>query len=910
MLPQGIRRLFHLDLGHRGVADDVDAELRFHLATRAEALVAGGMTEVEARAQALREFGDPRAARRELEAIDHGHAARRLRAEWWDETWRDARYAFRGLARTPVFTAVAVLTLALGIGANTAIFTAVNAVLLRPLPYPESDRLVEVSAQQGSTSDFMSGVSYLDLLDLRNLRRDFAGVAGYSTERRNLTGLGAPREIEVAAATTNVFAVLGVPPLVGRTFGRDEAEEPVAVLAHSLWLTRFGGDPRVTDRRIWLDGRSYRIVGVMPARFRFPNGDVRAWTPIGSLLASVPGARTSRGVRTMQAVARLAPGATPTLVRTDLAFLFRRLVISLNGPDTVGTRIAFDQGMFTNLLDKGYAARPLSEGVVGDVRPTLMILFGVVALVLLIACANAANLLLARAAARRREIAVRQSLGAGRARLVRQLLTESVLLALGAAVLGVVLAHQGLAALLALWPRALPRAGGIGLDGRVLAFTALLAVATGIAFGLAPAWNATAPGIEGVLRDDTAGVTGGWRRRLQGGLMVGQLTLALVLLLGAGLLVQSFIRLNDVDPGFDPSGVLAARIRLTPSRYAGLGTETTFYDRVLGDLEARPGVASASVSTSLPLSGDLQYLPVVVSHRAPFFMAVASVVTPDYFKTMGITIRRGRGFGPLDAPGSPRVAVISEALAHRLWGAADPIGEIVPLGSSPTLGHELGPVTVVGVVGDLHDNSLQDAAPTPELYLPLAQATVLSDTWDEGQWLLVRSSTGAPLRLAGLVQDAIRRADPDQPIGELLTLSGLVARGTAARRLSTSLLGVFAVLAVGLSVVGIYGITSYAVTERTREMGLRMALGARPGDVVGLMLRESLRRVAVGVGLGLALAPAAALTLRAMLFGVGVVDPRVYLGTALALATVAMLATLVPAGRAVRIDPMIALRHD
>jgi putative ABC transport system permease protein len=491
---------------------------------------------------------------------------------------------------------------------------------------------------------------------------------------------------------------------------------------------------------------------------------------------------------------------------------------------------------------------------------------------------------------------------------VRQLLTESVLLALGAAVLGLVFSTWGLDALLALWPRALPRVNEIALDGTILAFTLGLAVLTGIGFGLAPALRASAPGIEEALRDDATGSMGGRQRgRLQGTLIVAEVALALVLLVGAGLLVRSFIALNQVNPGYDTRDVLAARVRLTPARYPKGPLQKQFFNSVLTSLAGHPAVVAASMNVTLPLSGSMRIIAfdprqIRPDHPEQIFLARASVITPDYFSTLRIPLRRGRGFSADDRAGAPRVAVVSERFVRDLWPGEDPIGKQFPLGNPRGLPE---PATVVGVIGDLRSSSLDEAVGRPELYVSTEQEAELPE-----MWIVVRARDGSPLKLVSAIRDAVRQADPEQPIGDIVSLEQLISRQTAARRFNTTLLGVFALLAVGLALIGIYGVTAYAVTQRTREMGIRMALGAGPADVVRLLLGESLTRVAVGVGLGLVIAFAATRVLATMLFGVGASDAATFIGTALLLASVALLATWLPARKATRVDPMVTLRTE
>jgi len=488
---------------------------------------------------------------------------------------------------------------------------------------------------------------------------------------------------------------------------------------------------------------------------------------------------------------------------------------------------------------------------------------------------------------------------------MRQLLTESTLLALAAGMAGVVLAGSGLQALLALWPHALPRTPEIALDAQVLAFSLGLALVTGVAFGLLPAWRASAPGIEQSLREDAPGATGG-RRRLQSTLVVSEVTLALVLLVGAGLLVRSFIRLSNVNPGFDTRDVLAARIRLTPARYLAGAQQALFFDNMLASLRAHPGVQSASLAGTLPLSGNtfmITFDPRTVrpDYPEPVMILRSSDISPDYFTTFRIPIRRGRSFTAQDRAGAPPVAVINRATADQLWPGQDPIGRQLTIGGPRGPG---APITIVGLIDNLRSASL-DATPQPEIYRPAAQQSGMGE-----MWVALRASTGRPLQLVGAIRDAVHQADPEQSIGDIVSVEQLIGRQTAARRFNTTLLTIFALLAVGLALVGIYGVTAYAVTQRTRELGIRMALGARGVDVVGLLMRESLRRVGVGVGLGLLAALGVTRALSAMLYEVAPRDAVTFGGTALLLIAVALLATWLPARRATKVDPMVALRYE
>jgi putative ABC transport system permease protein len=825
---------------------------------------------------------------------------------------QDIRYAFRQLRGHPGFTLVAVLTLALGIGANTAIFSVINAVLLRPLPYPEPERLVELftRGQQGGRFS----LSYPDALDIRALTGEFAGLAPYTTQRYNFTSDGEPREVRTAQAGADLFRILGIEALVGRTFGPAELREPVAILGHALWVSEFGGDRAVIGSTIRLDGRLFTVVGVMPREFRFPDQETQLWVPLGQAFLSNPRAETSRDMYFFNTVARLAAGATVERATAAVAVVAQRinaarhdrgnqrLEISLTGRGPGG-------GPRTSLISETqFLVLPLLEEILRQgVSPTaLWVLFGAVGLVLLIACTNAAALLVARGTARRKEIAVRQAIGAGRWPIVRQLLTESVVLAVLGGALGVVLSFWGVDALLALWPDVLPRAHEIGMDGRVLAFALGLAVVTGVGFGLVPALRASAFNVEQTLRDETGASTGSRRRRrTTGALVTAEVAIALVLLVGSALLIKSFLRLTAVELGYDTENVLAARIRLTPARYAHFQPQADFFQRLTEQLAQHSGVVHVSLSRTLPLTGGVQILAfdarqVRADYPEPFLASRMSVVAPGYFAATGIALLKGRDFTARDRADAPPVVVINTELGDLLWPGQDPVGKTIPMafpGAGPTR------LTVIGLIGDVRYASL-DAPVMPELYLPHSQAQSLPQ-----MWVVVRAKR-SPLQLAGALRDAARQLDAEQPLGEIVSLDQMVSRSTATRRFNMTLLGGFAGLALVLALVGIYGITAYSVTQRTREMGLRIAIGAEPRDLIRMLLGENLVLVVIGVAAGLAGAVAVTRVLRSMLFETSPLDATAFVVAATLLTAAALAATYGPARRATKVDPMVALRTE
>jgi putative ABC transport system permease protein len=789
---------------------------------------------------------------------------------------RDVRFALRFLRKEPAFTAVAVLTLALGIGANSAIFSVVNALLLRPLPMKEPARLVlvrDVQAVAGQTP-----ASYPEYLDWKARGSAFQELGTYFNTTFPLTGAGEPEQLRAMRMSTSMLSMLGLSPPLGRDF-RPEEEQPeserVAMISRSLWHRRFGGSPEVIGRKILLGGDPFSIVGILPDAFPFGNH------PDVAIPLRVKTDWAVRGLHFMTVVGRLRAGPDLTQARAELEGVAKTL-----------------QG--EGVTKHGIAITPLQDLFVADTRPVLLILFEAVGLVLLIACANIANLLLARGAGRRKEIAIRTAVGASRARLMRQFLTESVLLASLGGCLGLGIAAWGVDLLVASAP-SLPRLDEVRIDGWVLGFTALVSLLTGLLFGLAPALQAGSIDQNDSLKEGGRAGGGAPRQRLRALLVVGEVAISLVLLIGAGLLVRSFLRVTGDDRGFEGSRVLTATLALPFAPYPDAARQTAFYAQLLERVSALPGVEAAGVTSHLPLGGDNTNSGLLIEGRTfpdndpPF--ADDRLVSPGYFKAMGIPILKGRGFTERDDATAPRVALINETLARKFFPGEDPIGKRIDMNWKSEGWQE-----VIGVVGDVRHDGL-DLPLFPTVYVPYRQAI------DGGMTLVVRAQND-PLQLAGAVRAQVRALDPNQPISSLRTMDEVTSESVGPRRFSTTLFGAFAALALFLAALGIYGVIAYSVTQRTHEIGIRMALGARRRDVLRLVIGHGLRPVGLGVLAGLLAALPLTRLLSGLLFGVGATDPWTFAGIPLLLSGVGLLACYFPARRAARLDPLTALRHE
>ncbi|MDQ3995983.1 MAG: ABC transporter permease [Gemmatimonadota bacterium] len=799
---------------------------------------------------------------------------------------QDLRYAARSFTRRPSFTLAVVLTLAVGIGANSAIFSVVNGVLLRPLPYAAQDRLATVFGryvESGRTS-----FSYPDFNDLREQATSFERIAAYGSSGVTLTGVDEPERLQNGLTVGDLFGVLGVRPLLGRTF-RPEDEKygshRVAILSHRLWTRRFAGDPNVVGRVMNLSGNPYVVVGVAPPTMRVPSS-ADLWIPFAVNPTNRPPARRSEF---LGVIGRLKAGVSVARARADVAAVARRLAQAY--PET-------NANFFTGVS-------LLRDEVVGPIRPALIVFMTAVGLVLLVACGNVANLMLARAAARTREIAVRVSLGAGRTRLVRQLLTESLLLALAGGVLGLALAAWGVSALKAMRPGNIPRIEEIALDWRVVAFTLGVAALTGLVFGLAPALQAARGDVRGALQAGGRGASGGALDRLRGALVASQVAFALVLLVGAGLLIKSFARLQDVDPGLRPDNLLTFRISLPASRYPSDTTRRLLFGALEERLAALPGATSVAAVTNLPIGGDYPYASFFiegVTERVPGVMqdAVPLGVTPDYLRTLGIRLRGGRAFTPQDGPTSSRVALVNAEMARRFWRGKNPIGSRITMGDPQDTSAIWR--TVVGVIENTRLESL-DRDPYPQMVFPAAQ-------YDRGTMDFAIRTSVPPASLIPAVRREVRVLDRDLPLYYVKTMDERLSEVVAQPKVNLVVLGAFAALALLIAAVGTYGVMAYAVAQRTRELGIRVALGASGERVVRLVVRQGMVPALVGVGIGLVGAALGARLLASLLYGVGTHDVPTFATAVAALGAVALAACYIPARRAANADPMLALRSE
>ncbi|MBF5041797.1 ABC transporter permease [Aggregicoccus sp. 17bor-14] len=873
--------------------DDVDEELRLHLELSAEALRRReGLDAREAEVEALRRFGDVGRVREACVAVDRQKERQMKLSEFFESLVQDLTYAARSLRRSPGFALVAVLTLALGIGANTALFSVVRGVLLRPLPYPQPEQLARFYPANPKEGIERGVISPIDLEDWRTRSHSFEALGGYWNAEGmsgvDLTGDGPPERLPSTYVTGELFMALRAPPLLGRALQPEdmvEGRNRVAVISHGLWQRRFGSDPGIIGRSLMLEAKPITVVGVMPAGFQFPDERSQVWLP--TTLIPEDGIPRKRVVRWLSVVGRLKGGVALETAREELARIAQEL--EREHPES-------------NAKWSGVTAQGLQESVVGEMRVALLVLLGAVALILLIACANLANLLLARATVRARELGVRAALGASPGRLVRQLLTESLLLSLLGGALGLLFAHWGAAGLIALAEGQLPRADEVHLDAGVLLFALGVSVLTGLVFGLLPALRAGSPRLNELLRGAGRSV-GGAGARLRNGLVVAEVALAVMLAAGAGLATRSLLHLLQVDPGFKPEGAAVVTFSVPDARTTPEAGGAPYINQVLDAVRAAPGVRVAAGAKSLPLdSAGEPYaygLPDRPAARTEEYVrAETTPVSIDYFKAMGTPLLKGRDFQASDDWGekSPLVLIVNQAFARRYLPGKDPIGQTLLL-NAPN-----NPGTVIGVVGDMRTTELSKAA-EPAVYVHYSQMS-------RSRVNLVVRGEGKPLELAARVREAIWRVNGQQTLTRITSLEAISSRAVARPRLLAVLLGLFAGLGLVLGAVGIYGVLAYTVSQRRQEIGVRLALGAAPRDVLRLVVVSGMTLAGVGVLAGLAFAFGLSRLMQSVLYGIAPTDPLTFAAVALVLLGVALAACWLPARRATRVDPALALRAE
>jgi predicted permease len=887
------KRLSRVNLEPAHEAEIVE-ELAQHLEDVYQRSLRVGATDAEATSAALKELATEDLLQKEMRQSQTSFkespvAGAPTNSNIVADLLHDLRYAARLQRKNPAFTIIAIIALALGIGANTAIFSVVNTVLLRPLPYKDPERLVMVwedASRHGYPRDTPAAANFVDW---RDQSQNFEGMAAIADESFNLTGSGDPERLEGRRVSANMFPLLGVEPQLGRVFTAAEDQpgaQRVVILSYPLWQRRFGGDPAIVGQSLTLNGESHVVIGVMPARFQFPSSDDQAWVPI-ALTQQDAG---NRNRHYLQVLGRLKPGVSLAQAQSEMS--------------TIATRL--QQQYPQSNAELGAVVQPLQEHLVGDIKPALLVLLGAVGLVLLIACANVANLLLARAAVRQKEIAVRVALGAKRSRLIRQFLTESVLLSTSGGLVGLAIAYGGLFLLKAFIPENISQARDISIDLKVLAFTFLVSVATGLIFGLAPAIQAARFNqIDTLKEGGRDAATGGSGQRLRGLLVTAEVAISLVLLIGAGLLINSFLRLRNVDPGFRTDNLLTMKIVLPEPKYEEMERRSAFYTELINRVQALAGVRSAAVTSNLPLYRQGNSIGIGIEGQpAPppgqERIIVTRIVSPRYFDTMSIPILRGRGLTDQDTETTPNVVVISETMARRYWPGEDAVGKRIAAGRIRTPEDW---IQVVGVVKDVRQFEL-NAEPKPQMYLSYRQAGFF-DSRD----LVVKTDVD-PASMAATVRKAVWEIDKDQPVSNIQTMDQILAESIARQRFSMLVLAIFAAVALVLAGVGIYGVMSYSVAQRTHEIGIRMALGAQTGAVLKLAVGYGMKLVIVGIAIGLIAAFALTRVMSTLLFGVTATDPMTFTLISLLLIAVAVLASYVPARRATRVNPIIALRYE
>ena len=884
-----MRRLFRFVGSARNVPRDVRSEIGFHLEMRTQEFIDAGMPPQAARLAAMQAFGDVDAIETECRK-SAGRAVRaRTRRMTMNELKQDLQYGFRALRRSPGFAFAAILTLALGIGANTAVFSMIRGVLLRPLPYRDGEQLVFLKQPATLAGVPDAGFSVKEVEDFRAANRSIQGLAEYHSMPFILLGRGEPRRVQSGVVSANFFDLMGVRPFLGRTFRSGEdalGAAPVLVLSYGFWQNELGGDPAIVGRTFEMNDRIHTVIGVLPPIPQYPNENDIYMPTSACPFRSDPNTIETRRFRMLRVVGRLAPGATLAGAQSEL--------------ETVASRMhaAYPES-YSKTQGYGITAAALQDELTNRARPTLLLLLGTAGFVLLIACANVANLTLARLVRRDRELALRTALGADRARLLRQLLVEGTMLSVAGGLIGLILAGSVLRLLTAFAARFTPRAAEISIDGTVLAFTLLISLATGIAFGVLPALPAKL-NLAGSLKDGGAANIGGRSSRIRAALVVAQVAISVVLLIGAGLLVRSLRELQRVDPGFVGDHVLTMTLDLNWSKYTTNPLVLDFHRRLQAGLADQAGILSTASSLSFPLGGnrpfgfEFQIEGRAVDQDGSVPRADFRSVSPGYFSTLGIPLISGRNFTDNDGPEGPQVVLVNQSLARKYWGKENPVGNRVTADSGKTWN------TVVGVVGDVRQYGL-DAGPADEMYAPFAQSPVR-----EGQFLV--RTTADPASAGKRVSDVVHRLDPGQPVAKLRTLDQLKGESLASPRLTALLLGLFSLLALVITCAGLAGVIAFSVSQRSQEIGVRMALGAGRSEVLGMVVLEGMRLVAAGLVLGLAGALLLTRLMSTHLFQVQATDPLTFVSTAAVLVAVAVGACLIPARRAASVDPMVALR--
>jgi predicted permease len=886
-------RLAALSLSPTREAEIVE-ELSQHCEDQYEQALSRGATEEEARQAVLLEINEANVLAGELKRVERRVPQNPVvmgtegRINMLRDLGQDLRYGLRMLVKNPGFTIVAVIALALGIGANSAIFSVVNTVLLRPLPYKNPDALVMIWEEASHLGFPRNTPSPANFIDWRTQNTVFEGMAAMAEKSFNLTGVGEPERLDGRRVSANLFSLLGVDAQLGRTLGPEE-DKPgtrVVVLSYGLWQRRFGSDPGIIGRPLTLSGESYTVVGVMPRSFQFPTREDQLWVPI-----AFPAEEASqRGNHYLEVVGRIKPGVSLKQAQAEM--------------DTIAARLAQQYPDYNVRI--GNVVTPLHEQVVGDIRPALLVLLGAVGFVLLISCANVANLLLARAAVRQKEIALRLALGASRSRLTRQFLAESVLLAALGGGVGLVLSLVGINILKAFIPENISQAQAINVDGKVLLFTVLVSLVTGLIFGLAPATQASNFNVNDTLkeggRDSASGTRG---NRIRSLLVISEVAVSFILLIGAGLLINSFFHLRNLDPGYRADHLLTMKVALPETKYPDKERRAPFYAELLRRVRSLPGVQSAAVASNLPLTYNGDSMPIGVEGRPdpppdqrPD--VILRVVSPGYFSTMGIPLVAGRDFTEQDKGDAVRAVVVSEKTARHFWPGQDPIGKRLKPGSTTS---DSPWREVVGIVKDVRQNDFV-AEPKMQMYMAYEQVGSFAPNA-----LVVRTNV-EPLSLGASVRRTVWEVDKDQPVSDIRSMDEIVSVAVARQRFSMLLLGVFAALALVLAAVGIYGVMSYSVAQRTREIGIRIALGATKSDVLKLAVGHGLRLVLIGVAIGLASALILTRVMSSLLFGISATDPTTFAAISLVLISVALVASYIPALRATKVDPMVALHYQ